>query len=569
MAREQKKKAATPPGESAPGWPTMARSDLIPWPELNPRHLFNDDDLAELRETLVSDGMLQPVGVKLNAEPPHWIFAGERRWRAAEGVLQELPVAVRDIDEAAARRLALTENIQRSALTPMEEAWGIARYVDVTGATQTEVGEQLGKTQGWVSNRLRLLRLSDEIQTMVQEGTLTATQARDLILPFSSLPPEMWSVFLDGVDSGLAKQARKVRKKEARGLTDEEVRLCVSAVACAMSGWLDSPLQEEGWEEKQHERWRLKVLEDRWKGAPSGTVIAYLYGTYADRRTSRAFDHRWWSGEIQRDRQRLVKRREKLIAEGEEAIADPADLDWSAELGPIPADVEVPHHTMHLVYEPQLADSADAFALYADPTDLEASTLVLREGPGGKGYKRQDMVLCTDYAAYEAAVTALEEKRRTLVERERAAAHRKVEKEAAAIDLSGQGVAGALLAAGWACPIDRWEDPVSVACDVLGIQVWLERDACAGRTATEEAEVPADMGASFLRWFLALEDAVRTRMLQIIVWMVLHPDNAVGHVAQDKVRARLKKSLAAELAAKVSFDLPTWKEAVTHGDKAE
>ena len=131
--------------------------------------------------------MLQPIGVKLNESPPHWVFAGERRFLASEGVLEELPVAVRDIDEETALRLALTENIQRANLSSIEEAWGLQRYLEESKKKQKDVAKELGKTQGWVSNRIRLLELPKPIVTMIHEGMVAPALARDTLLRFLKL----------------------------------------------------------------------------------------------------------------------------------------------------------------------------------------------------------------------------------------------------------------------------------------------------------------------------------------------------------------------------------------------
>ena len=175
---------------------TLPRDELIPWPGLNPRRHFSDEEIDELRTSLKEDGMVQPIGVKMNAEAPHYVFAGERRLRASEEILSEIPVLVRDISEETALRLALTENIQRSNLSSIEEAWGLQRYLDESKKTQKAVADELGKTQGWVSNRIRLLELPKPIVTMIHEGTIAPALARDTLLRFLKLnkavQPKLW-----------------------------------------------------------------------------------------------------------------------------------------------------------------------------------------------------------------------------------------------------------------------------------------------------------------------------------------------------------------------------------------
>lgn len=404
---------------------TLPRDQLIPWPGLNPRRMFETSDLEELRESLEADGMIEPVGVTLQEEPPHWIFAGERRWRAAEGVLEELPVIVRDIDEATARRLALTENIQRSDLTAVEEAEGIEKYLEASGSTQKAFAEQLGKTQSWISNRLRLLRLTTELRELIQAGRLSASQARDLILPFSKLDewPEL---------------AGKVGKKLAKiddELDDETVRRAVSDVAVPMSGWLDRRIH--GHEDAIAGLEAFLHLEPKhWKTAPKGTLVQYAYGPYQGGVTStRCFDPEWWLHAMQKEQRRRDKKAERMRLAREDTEPPGPDLEWSADRGPIPGDHFIPHGQRYPVFElqnpmtrqshqdpllpigpirgednPELYDRG--WRILVDPSLIPEECLVLQEGAS----YRSPAVLCTKGDVYEEAMEKLERTRDELYE---------------------------------------------------------------------------------------------------------------------------------------------------------
>ena len=541
-------------------WPTMKRADLVPWPDLNPRRIFEDEDTEELRASLHQDGMLQPVGVKMNKKAPHWIYAGERRWRAAEGIMDDLPVMVQDITEAAARRLSLTENIQRESLTSMEEAWGLRGYLEASEKTQRVVAQELGKTQSWISNRLRLLHLPDTIQAQIQGGLVSASQARDLILPFNSLPAELW----DMLSAAVATRLQKLEKKLKRAFVDEEIRMEVSAVAMSMSGWLDQPSYgagEEAWAtEAYHISLRTSKPKD-WKGAPSGTVVKYRYGRYAHgHKTSRCFDATWWEDMMDRSAQAEKDRRAKLDEDREKGGSEEEDrdLEWTPKQGTIPYTQEIPWDRMHVVYEavsPETRTWAPAIEGYhgevggrlnADPTEIDPKYLVLREGPGGNGYRSQGAVLCTDYAVFEAAQAALDEKEDGLVKR-RWAEYLRAEKGASKAiilteHLSELAVLGQFV-------------EVYILADVA--------EAMKLEIPAETAEYsPESEGRVWVAFLQELKKDVREDLLRRCVYRAMEGSQPKA-AATLKAQKRLQDTLTKELKGKLPFDLPTYKAKAT------
>jgi len=129
-------------------------------------------------------GLLQPILVRpITGEPDAYaIVAGERRWRAAQKAqLHEVPVVVRNLDTLEALQLALVENLQRTDLSPIDEAMGYRRLIADFGQTQEQVAETVGKSRPHVANTLRLLDLPERVRDYVQEGKLSAGQARSLL----------------------------------------------------------------------------------------------------------------------------------------------------------------------------------------------------------------------------------------------------------------------------------------------------------------------------------------------------------------------------------------------------
>jgi ParB family chromosome partitioning protein len=150
--------------------------------KLNPRKDFRDEDLAELAESIRSKGLVQPIIVRPADGGGYEIVAGERRWRAAQKAgLHTVPVIARDLDDKEVLELAIIENVQRADLNAIEEAAGYRELIERFDYSQEQLSEIIGKSRSHVANTLRLLKLPEGVQTMVQDGRLTAGHARALI----------------------------------------------------------------------------------------------------------------------------------------------------------------------------------------------------------------------------------------------------------------------------------------------------------------------------------------------------------------------------------------------------
>ena len=150
----------------------------------NPRRSFADADLTDLAQSIREHGIVQPVVVRPapSGAGQYEIIAGERRWRAAQRAgLAEVPIIVRDVNDRTALELAIIENVQRTDLNPIEEAAGYQQLIDEHNYTQADLGQVIGKSRSHVANTLRLLRLPEEVKSLLVEGTLSAGHARTLI----------------------------------------------------------------------------------------------------------------------------------------------------------------------------------------------------------------------------------------------------------------------------------------------------------------------------------------------------------------------------------------------------
>jgi ParB family chromosome partitioning protein len=146
-----------------------------------PREVLDEDSIRELAASIKEHGVLQAPVVR-PAEDGYELVAGERRLRACKLLgLETIPVTIRKIDDDRMLEIALVENLQREDLNPIEKARAYRRYLDEIELTHDEAARRLGKERSTITNQLRLLDLSDDIQAMVSRGTLSMGHARALL----------------------------------------------------------------------------------------------------------------------------------------------------------------------------------------------------------------------------------------------------------------------------------------------------------------------------------------------------------------------------------------------------
>jgi ParB family chromosome partitioning protein len=164
-----------------------------------PRKLFNDEELNSLAESIAQHGILQPIVVRPDTDGSYKIVAGERRWRASRiAGLAEVPVIIRPMSDEEASFLALVENLQRTDLSPLEEARGYRNLMDEFGIAQEEVAEKVGKSRSAVANAVRLLNLPEKVAIMLEEGKISAGVARALLsLPTESKMIDIAKIIID------------------------------------------------------------------------------------------------------------------------------------------------------------------------------------------------------------------------------------------------------------------------------------------------------------------------------------------------------------------------------------
>lgn len=155
--------------------------NLIKSNEEQPRRSFDDEKILELAESIKSNGIIQPLVLKkVNNE--YIIVAGERRWRAAKLIgLKEVPAIIMNLTEKQILEISLIENIQREDLNSIEEALAYKKLINDFNLTQEELSKRIGKSRVTITNTLRLLNLSEDVQQYIIEGVISEGHGRALL----------------------------------------------------------------------------------------------------------------------------------------------------------------------------------------------------------------------------------------------------------------------------------------------------------------------------------------------------------------------------------------------------
>lgn len=206
---------------------------IVPNP-FQPRREFAESELEELAGSIRENGLLQPLVVRsaggTSDRPRYQLVAGERRLRAIRRLgWKKVPAVVRDVDDETLLVLALVENIQREALSPLEEAEGYQVLADEFGLTQEQIASTVGKDRSTVANMLRLLRLPPSIRKLLDQGSLAMGHARALL----------------GADDPL-KASELARKAASRGWSVREVERRVRKANAGGKGKTESKADGAG-----------------------------------------------------------------------------------------------------------------------------------------------------------------------------------------------------------------------------------------------------------------------------------------------------------------------------------
>jgi ParB family transcriptional regulator, chromosome partitioning protein len=246
--------------------------DLIDPSPYQPRTYFREEALNELAQSIRASGIVQPLVVR-RMGTRYQLIAGERRWRAAQRAqLSRVPIVVRDVPEETALEMTLVENLQREDLNPIEQAHAFQKLTDDFHLTQEQVAEKTGKDRATIANAVRLLKLEQPIQEMLEHGTLTAGHGRALLaLPDAEARLDVARKIAKG---GMT--VRQVERLAARGPRSRAVPTSRSA----------DPNTKAALEDLQR-RFGTRVLLHALKPGGSGQLI---FEYYSDSDLARLYD---------------------------------------------------------------------------------------------------------------------------------------------------------------------------------------------------------------------------------------------------------------------------------------
>ena len=202
-------------GESA-----VVKTELIKPNKFQPRRIFDPVKLAELSESIKENGLIQPIIVCKNSDTEYELIAGERRLEACKlAGIAEIPVFIKNVSDKERLVLAIVENVQRENLTPLEEAKAYKRLADEFELTHEEIAKIMGKDRVTITNTMRLLKLSDNVQVMLERKQITPGHARSILSVADELQEEFAQKI---VDNKLSTQKAEEESKEYKERAPKE-----------------------------------------------------------------------------------------------------------------------------------------------------------------------------------------------------------------------------------------------------------------------------------------------------------------------------------------------------------
>ncbi|PLT29508.1 nucleoid occlusion protein [Peribacillus deserti] len=243
-------------------------SDIIP-NRYQPRTIFDDSKISELAQTIRTHGIIQPIVVRKYQDDKYEIIAGERRYRAMLKLeWEDVPVIVKDFNDKETASVALIENLQREELSPIEEALAYARLLELHELTQEALAQRLGIGQSTVANKLRLLKLPQEVQDAVLSKQITERHARSLI-PLKD-PAKQVQLLAEIIEKNLnVKQTEEriikiltppeTKPKPKRKAFSKDMRIAVNTIRQSLSMVTDNGINLDSSEEEFEEYYQFTI----------------------------------------------------------------------------------------------------------------------------------------------------------------------------------------------------------------------------------------------------------------------------------------------------------------------
>lgn len=246
-------------------------SEIIP-NKNQPRRKFTEQSVQELAQTIENDGLLQPIVLR-EVDGKYEIVAGERRFRAVKSLGRDtIPAIVQEIDDNKAASLALIENLQRENLNPIDEANAYANLMKINGLTQKQLAQSVGKSQPYVANKMRLLKLTANVQSYLVSGDITPRHGRALLnLPADKqelalkeilddkLNVKQTEEMIQNFDEYLQKKYAKPTTKKALAKNSGDLKVQINTIKKAIKLAKDSGIQVKYKEDNSPDEYKITI----------------------------------------------------------------------------------------------------------------------------------------------------------------------------------------------------------------------------------------------------------------------------------------------------------------------
>lgn len=236
-----------------------------------PRSIFDEEKIQELAQTIHTHGMIQPIIVRKVEGDEYELIAGERRWRAVKSLeWKKVPVIIRKMNDTETASVALIENLQREELTVIEEATAYSRLLELHSLTQEALAQRLGKSQSTIANKLRLLKLPQEVQDALLENKIAERHARALI----SLKDEQTQLYIlnEVIEQGLnvsqtealikdinnPPESKTEKRPRLKGVS-KDIRIAMNTIRESLSMVTDTGIKVETEEEDLDEYYQFTI----------------------------------------------------------------------------------------------------------------------------------------------------------------------------------------------------------------------------------------------------------------------------------------------------------------------
>ncbi|PAE18362.1 nucleoid occlusion protein [Bacillus sp. 7504-2] len=243
-------------------------NDIVP-NRFQPRTVFDEEKIEELSRTIHTHGIIQPIVVREYEAGKFEIIAGERRWRAMKKLgWDRVPAIIKQMNDTETASIALIENLQREELSPIEEAIAYGKLLELHNLTQEALAQRLGKGQSTIANKLRLLKLPQEVQDALLAKVITERHARSLI-PLKD-PEKQVQLLAEIIDKNLnVKQTEervvklleqpKDKAKPKRKAFSKDMRIAVNTIRQSLSMVTDSGINLDSEEEEFEEYYQFTI----------------------------------------------------------------------------------------------------------------------------------------------------------------------------------------------------------------------------------------------------------------------------------------------------------------------